>query len=108
MTTFEDNEIKKASKDPSEAEREEEVKGGAKDSEENNVNKGANIGKNVDKEEDIEGKEEEGNSIDSAQTFNYIISNLEAESEEESKACFALGIHCLQTCLLYTSPSPRD
>ncbi len=93
----EDNEIKKASKDPSEAEREEEVKGGAKDSEDNNVNKGANIGKNVDKEQDIEGKEDERNSIDSAQTFNYIISNLEAESEEESKACFALGIHCLQT-----------
>ena len=93
----EDNEIKKASKDPFETEREEEVKGGAKDSEENNVNKGANIGKNFDKEEDIEGKEDEGNSIDSAQTYNYIISNLEAESEEESKACFALGIHCLQT-----------
>ena len=41
--------------------------------------------------------EAEGNRIDSEQTFNYIISNLEAESEEESKACFTLGIHCLQT-----------
>jgi len=51
----------------------------------------------TDKKADEEGIEAEGNSIDSEQTFNYIISNLEAESEEESKACFTLGIHCLQT-----------
>ncbi|MDE0792224.1 MAG: tetratricopeptide repeat protein [SAR324 cluster bacterium] len=50
--------------------------------------------KNKEEDEEIQA---EGNSIDSEQTFNYIISNLEAESEEENKACFALGIYCLQT-----------
>ena len=50
--------------------------------------------KNKTDEEEIH---EEGNNIDAEQTFKYIISNLEAASEEEMKACLALGIHCLET-----------
>ena len=74
-----------------------EIKEGTKVSADKNVKEDTNTGEKVDKKADEEEIEAEGNSIDSEQTFNYIISNLEAESEEESKACFSLGIHCLQT-----------
>ncbi len=74
-----------------------EIKEGTKVSADKNVKEDTNTGEKADKKADEEEIEAEGNSIDSEQTFNYIISNLEAESEEESKACFSLGIHCLQT-----------
>jgi len=74
-----------------------EIKEGTKVSADKNVKEDTNTGEKADKKADEEEIEAEGNSIDSEQTFNYIISNLEAESEEESKACFRLGIHCLQT-----------
>ena len=74
-----------------------EIKEGTKVSADKNVKEDTNTGEKSDKKADEEEIEAEGNSIDSEQTFNYIISNLEAESEEESKACFSLGIHCLQT-----------
>ncbi len=73
-----------------------EIKEGTKVSS-GNVKEDTNTSENSDKKADEKEIEAEGNSIDSEQTFNYIISNLEAESEEESKACFRLGIHCLQT-----------
>ena len=62
-----------------------------------NVEEEAKTGEAAKNKADEEEIQAEGNSIDSEQTFNYIISNLEAESEEENKACFALGIYCLQT-----------
>ena len=74
-----------------------EIKEGTKVSSEKNVKEDTNTSEKSDKKADEKDIEAEGNSIDSEQTFNYIISNLEAESEEESKACFRLGIHCLQT-----------
>lgn len=74
-----------------------EIKEGTKVSADKNVKEDTNTGEKADKKAGEEEIEAEGNSIDSEQTFNYIISNLEAESEEESKACFSLGIHCLQT-----------
>lgn len=74
-----------------------EIKEGTKVSADKNVKEDTNTGEKADKKAGEEEIESEGNSIDSEQTFNYIISNLEAESEEESKACFSLGIHCLQT-----------
>ncbi|MDP6295498.1 MAG: tetratricopeptide repeat protein [SAR324 cluster bacterium] len=74
-----------------------EIKEGTKVSSEKNVKEDTNTSEKSDKKADEKEIEAEGNSIDSEQTFNYIISNLEAESEEESKACFRLGIHCLQT-----------
>ncbi len=74
-----------------------EIKEGTKVSSDKNVKEDTNTSEKSDKKADEEEIEAEGNSIDSEQTFNYIISNLEAESEEESKACFRLGIHCLQT-----------
>ena len=74
-----------------------EIKEGTKVSADKNVKEDTNTGEKADKKAGEEEIEAEGNSIDSEQTFNYIISNLEAESEEESKACFRLGIHCLQT-----------
>ena len=74
-----------------------EIKEGTKVSADKNVKEDTNTGEKADKKAGEEEIESEGNSIDSEQTFNYIISNLEAESEEESKACFRLGIHCLQT-----------
>jgi len=73
------------------------IKEGTKVSGDKNVKEDTNTREKSDKKADEEEIEAEGNSIDSEQTFNYIISNLEAESEEESKACFRLGIHCLQT-----------
>jgi len=73
-----------------------EIKEGTKVSSDN-VKEDTNTSEKSDKKADEKEIEAEGNSIDSEQTFNYIISNLEAESEEESKACFRLGIHCLQT-----------
>ncbi|MEC8980233.1 MAG: tetratricopeptide repeat protein [SAR324 cluster bacterium] len=73
------------------------IKEGTKVSADKNVKEDTNTREKSDKKADEEEIEAEGNSIDSEQTFNYIISNLEAESEEESKACFSLGIHCLQT-----------
>ena len=73
------------------------IKEGTKVSADKNVKEDTNTREKSDKKADEEEIEAEGNSIDSEQTFNYIISNLEAESEEESKACFRLGIHCLQT-----------
>ena len=73
-----------------------EIKEGTKVSS-GNVKEDTNTSEKSDKKADEKEIEAEGNSIDSEQTFNYIISNLEAESEEESKACFRLGIHCLQT-----------
>ena len=73
-----------------------EIKEGTKVSS-GNVKEYTNTSEKSDKKADEKEIEAEGNSIDSEQTFNYIISNLEAESEEESKACFRLGIHCLQT-----------
>ena len=73
-----------------------EIKEGTKVSS-GNVKENTNTSEKSDKKADEKEIEAEGNSIDSEQTFNYIISNLEAESEEESKACFRLGIHCLQT-----------
>ena len=73
-----------------------EIKEGTKVSSDN-VKEDTNTSEKSDKKADEKEIEAEGNSIDSEQTFNYIISNLEAESEEESKACFSLGIHCLQT-----------
>ena len=73
-----------------------EIKEGTKVSSDN-VKEDTNTSEKSDKKADEKDIEAEGNSIDSEQTFNYIISNLEAESEEESKACFRLGIHCLQT-----------
>ena len=73
------------------------IKEGTKVSADKNVKEDTNTREKSDKKTDEEEIEAEGNSIDSEQTFNYIISNLEAESEEESKACFRLGIHCLQT-----------
>jgi len=74
-----------------------EIKEGTKVSSDKNVKEDTNTSEKSDKKADEKEIEAEGNSIDSEQTFNYIISNLEAESEEESKACFRLGIHCLQT-----------
>tara|TARA_X000001036_G_scaffold425928_1_gene452730 strand:- start:224 stop:2023 length:1800 start_codon:yes stop_codon:yes gene_type:complete len=74
-----------------------EIKEGTKVSSDKNVKEETNTSEKSDKKADEKEIEAEGNSIDSEQTFNYIISNLEAESEEESKACFRLGIHCLQT-----------
>jgi len=74
-----------------------EIKEGTKVSSDKNVKEDTNTSEKSDKKADEKEIEAEGNSIDSEQTFNYIISNLEAESEEESKACFSLGIHCLQT-----------
>ena len=74
-----------------------EIKEGTKVSSDKNVKEDTNTSEKSDKKADEKDIEAEGNSIDSEQTFNYIISNLEAESEEESKACFRLGIHCLQT-----------
>ncbi|MEC7887177.1 MAG: tetratricopeptide repeat protein [SAR324 cluster bacterium] len=74
-----------------------EIKEGTKVSSDKNVKEDTNTREKSDKKADEEEIEAEGNSIDSEQTFNYIISNLDAESEEESKACFSLGIHCLQT-----------
>ena len=73
------------------------IKEGTKVSSDKNVKEDTNTSEKSDKKADEKEIEAEGNSIDSEQTFNYIISNLEAESEEESKACFRLGIHCLQT-----------
>ena len=73
------------------------IKEGTKVSADKNVKEDTNTREKSDKKADEEEIEAEGNSIDSEQTFNYIISNLDAESEEESKACFSLGIHCLQT-----------
>ena len=73
------------------------IKEGTKVSGDKNVKEDTNTREKSDKKADEEEIEAEGNSIDSEQTFNYIISNLDAESEEESKACFSLGIHCLQT-----------
>jgi len=73
------------------------IKEGTKVSADKNVKEDTNTREKSDKKADEEEIEAEGNSIDSKQTFNYIISNLDAESEEESKACFSLGIHCLQT-----------
>ena len=73
-----------------------EIKEGTKVSSDN-VKEDTNTSEKSDKKADEKEIEAEGNSIDSEQTFNYIISNLEPESEEESKACFRLGIHCLQT-----------
>jgi len=74
-----------------------EVKADSNESADKKDKEDTNTVEATDKKADEEGIEAEGNSIDSEQTFNYIISNLEAESEEESKACFTLGIHCLQT-----------
>jgi len=52
---------------------------------------------NDDNEHDEEEKQDEGNSIDATQTFEYIIANIDAESDEEQDACFTLGIYCLKS-----------
>ena len=44
-----------------------------------------------------EEEEEEENNIDTKQSFDYIIANLEAETDEEQEVFFALGIYCLKT-----------
>ena len=93
-----ENEFEKESKESTENKKElNEVKEDAKKSAAKNVEEEAKTGEAAKNKADEEEIQAEGNSIDSEQTFNYIISNLEAESEEENKACFALGIYCLQT-----------
>ena len=52
---------------------------------------------NEDDAQDEKEIQDEENRIDPAQTFKYIISNIEEESEEWKEACFTLGIYCLKT-----------
>ncbi len=93
-----EDEFEEESKESAEDKNElNEVKEDAKESEAKNVEEEAKTVEAAKNKADEEEIQAEGNSIDSEQTFNYIISNLEAESEEENKACFALGIYCLQT-----------
>jgi tetratricopeptide (TPR) repeat protein len=93
-----ENEFEEESKESTENKKElNEVKEDAKKSAAKNVEEEAKTGEAAKNKADEEEIQAERNSIDSEQTWNYIISNLEAESEEENKACFALGIYCLQT-----------
>ena len=74
-----------------------DVKEDAKEDTAKNVEDEAKTGERAKSNANEEEIQVDGDSVDSKQTFNFIISNLEAESEEEKKACFALGIYCLQT-----------
>ena len=75
------NEVKEETK--------EQAENGGKENDSSEVNEG-------DAQDEKEIQDEE-NRIDPAQTFKYIISNIEEESEEWKEACFTLGIYCLKT-----------
>ena len=74
-----------------------EVKEETKEQAENGGKENDSSEVNEDDAQDEKEIQDEENRIDPAQTFKYIISNIEEESEEWKEACFTLGIYCLKT-----------
>ena len=74
-----------------------EVKEETKEQAENGGKENDSSEVNEDDAQDEKELQDEENRIDPAQTFKYIISNIEEESEEWKEACFTLGIYCLKT-----------
>ena len=74
-----------------------EVKEETKEQAENGGKENDSSEVNEDDAQDEKEIQDEENRIDPAQTFKYIISNIEEESEEWKEAFFTLGIYCLKT-----------